>query len=227
MHVSIYARIYARHLQKGTHLRFQVSFSHFTLQFPQKHLHRSQSITFLQIWPLEKCLYVCSEMRDRKHRTHQYITITTAVLLFFLWISLYCVNLENKSYHLLLMAKRKGRKEGMKEERENIGGTPTGRQEKKKTRKRKETELNVFFHITSLIINDRLLIYWLLIGCGEEEERYIGKERKLLAQTSYKRNGITHTETPTKANYLKKSKLLPKPNFLRLNSTHLSKYSKN
>ncbi len=148
MQVSIYARKSQTLAKNNTPDIPSISLSHFTLQFPQRHLHRSQPMIFLQFWPLEMYLYMRNEMRDRKHRTHinhsYRFTLLTRVILqdfllfwFFLWPSLYCNTQENNIYNLLLMAERKGRRR----ERVKISTTSTGRQERKKTRERKrETE---------------------------------------------------------------------------------------
>lgn len=90
-----------------------------------------------------------------------------AISIFFFYGHLFTVIFSKTTFIICFWLLREKEGGGKKVK---IGAT-TGRQKRKKTRKREK--LNVFsvISITSLIIIDRLLIYWLLIGCGEEEGR--------------------------------------------------------
>lgn len=169
MQVSIYVRKPQILEKKNTPDIPSISLSHFPLQFPHRHLHRSQPMIFLQFWPLEKYI-LCNEMRDRKHCTHinhsyRFTLLTRVILPDFLRFTFFYGHLFTLLYsgkqHLQFAFDgwEERRKEKKSKNFSHINWK-TREEENKRGRKR-ETELNVFSvtSITSLIIIDRLLIY--------------------------------------------------------------------
>lgn len=130
---------------------------------------------FLQFWPLEKYLYTCNEMRDKKHCTHinhsyGFTLLTTVVLLLrFVRASLYW-SIQENIYNLLLIAKRKGGR--MKKKKLVL---PTGRREEENKGKRGKQRVKGFqcyiHHITDY--------HWQIIDLLAAERKNKGKlERK-------------------------------------------------
>lgn len=121
----------------------------------------------------EVFIYVQWDEGQKTLHTHQsqlqlyIINYSRPAVSIFFYGHLFTVIFRKTTYIICFWLLREKEKGG--EKRSKL--VPTGRQKRKEMRKREK--LNVFSvtSITWLIIFDRLLIYWLLIGCGEEEER--------------------------------------------------------
>lgn len=169
--MSLYMPKTRKHLQKVTHLIFQVSFSHTSPCCS----HRDICIALNQ-WSfcnsdLWRSIYTCAMRWGTRNIAHTSITATalhyelqsSCCFDFFFYRPLFTVIFRRTTFIMCFWLLRE-KEEGWKSKNWCHPNWKT--REGRKQGKKRETELNVFSvtSITSLIIIDRLLIYWLRRG---------------------------------------------------------------